>query len=66
MAKKKKIFRVYAKVVTYSYLDVEADDKDEAEEIAENTDGGDFIADDETTKGDFVVAPEELPTKELK
>ena len=38
----KKKFRVWAKSTDYCYLDVEANSKEEAEEIAENSDGGDF------------------------
>lgn len=33
------------KSIDYVYLDVEADSLDEAKEIAENTDGGEFIED---------------------
>lgn len=37
------LYRVWAKMTNYCYLDVEADSIDEAEEIADETDGGDFI-----------------------
>lgn len=38
-------FRVKYKSIDYVYLDVEADSLEEAKEIAENTDGGEFMAD---------------------
>ncbi len=38
-------FRVMYKSTDYVYLDVEADSLEEAKEIAENTDGGEFIED---------------------
>lgn len=40
---KKKKYRVWTTMKTRCYLDVEAYNEDEAWEIAENTDGGDFI-----------------------
>lgn len=40
---KKKKYRVWTTMKTRCYLDVEADNEDEAWEIAENTDGGEFI-----------------------
>lgn len=39
----KKMFRVFAESVTDSYVDVEAYDEQEARDIAEDMDGGDFI-----------------------
>lgn len=36
-------FRVKYRSIDYLYLDVEADTFEEAKEIAENTDGGEFI-----------------------
>ena len=39
------LYRVWAKMTTYCYLDVYADSANEANRIAENTDGGDFIED---------------------
>ena len=42
----KKIFRVQAECITYCYIDIEADSIDEANEIAEETDGGDFTSDE--------------------
>lgn len=38
----KKKFRVFAKYEVYCSVDIEADSKEEAEEIAYNMDGGDF------------------------
>ena len=40
-------YRVWAKMTNYAYLDVEAEDENEALAIAENTDGGEFISSDE-------------------
>lgn len=39
-------FRVVYKEVGYLHLDVEANSPEEAREIAENTDGGEFISDE--------------------
>lgn len=49
-------YRVWAKMTTYSYLDVEADCVDEAETIAKNTDGGEFIT---TNDGNWEVNPDD-------
>lgn len=38
-------YRVMYKSTEYMYIDVEADSIEEAKEIAENTDGGEFIED---------------------
>ena len=38
-------YRVMYKSTEYVYIDVEADSIEEAKEIAENTDGGEFIED---------------------
>ena len=38
-------YRVMYKSIDYVYIDVEADSIEEAKEIAENTDGGEFIED---------------------
>lgn len=40
-----KKFKVWAKCTTYLWLDVEAQNQEEAERIAEQTDGGDFEED---------------------
>lgn len=48
----KKTFRVKAKVTTFCYIDVEADSVEDANEKAEQMDGGDFITTDE---GDFNI-----------
>lgn len=50
-----KKFRVWAKCSNYCYLDVEANSAEEAEEIAGNTDGGDFITDDNPYSGDWEI-----------
>lgn len=52
---KKKTYRVWAKVTSYCYLDVEASSEDEAFAIADDTDGGDFIPCDD---GEFEVMPD--------
>lgn len=44
-------YRVWAEVTSYCYLDVEAKDADEAYDIASETDGGDFITDDNPRHG---------------
>lgn len=67
---KKKTFRVYAKVITYSYIDIEADNEDEANEKAEEQlqtdelDGGDFFSCERG--GEFELAPDSMPTHEVK
>lgn len=38
-------YRVMYRSIDYVYIDVEADSIEEAKEIAENTDGGEFIED---------------------
>lgn len=38
-------FRVYAESTSNYYIEVEAENEEQAKEIAENTDGGDFIED---------------------
>ena len=43
MKNKKKLFRVPVEMTTYLYVDVMASDIDEAFDIADETDGGDFI-----------------------
>lgn len=43
----KKKFRVWATYQSDCYLDIEAEDKDEAYAIAKNTDGGDFTPNDD-------------------
>ena len=53
------IYRVWAKMTTYCYLDVEAEDAYEANEIAENTDGGDFIEDSDPYNGDWEIMESE-------
>ncbi|MEK6829782.1 MAG: hypothetical protein AABY15_06700 [Nanoarchaeota archaeon] len=58
----KKTFKVKAKCTTYSHIEIEAYDVDEANDIAENTDGGDFTSDDEEG-GDWEILSDE--TKEV-
>ena len=51
-----KKFRVYAKYEQYCFADIEAKTKEEAEEIAENMDGGDFdIADNGLDDGNWHI-----------
>ena len=64
MAKKVKTFRVYAKVITYCYVDIEAESKEKAEEIAMGMDGGDFVNQDESG-GDFIVPTNDKPTEQV-
>jgi len=52
MAKKKR-FRVEAEFITYGFIIVEAETSEQANEIAENTDGGDFVTID--NEGDFNI-----------
>ena len=51
------IYRVWAKMTTYCYIDVEAEDEDAALEFAEDADGGDFINSDE---GDWEILDDEV------
>jgi len=53
-----KKYKVTAKFVTYGTTEVEAASYEEAEELAENIDGGDYITDDEN--GEFTTEIEEL------
>jgi hypothetical protein len=55
------IYRVWAKMTTYCYIDVEAEDEDAALEFAEDADGGDFINSD---TGDWEIMYDS--TEELK
>lgn len=48
-------YRVWAKMTNMAYLDVEAKDKDEAEAIALDTDGGEFIPDTNPHSGDWTI-----------
>ena len=52
-------YRVWAKMVTYAYLDVEAESEDEAVEIAYDADGGDFIEDTDPYSGSWEIMEEE-------
>jgi len=51
----KKEFIVYAKYRSICSLNVEADTKEEAEEIARNTDGGHFASEDEDFSSDWHI-----------
>ena len=53
-----KTYRVWAKMISYCYLDVEADSVEEANEIAMETDGGEFINDD-PYGGDWEIMQED-------
>ena len=46
------MYRVWAKMTSYAYLDVDASSKEEAEKIAEEIDGGEFIP---TEDGDWEI-----------
>lgn len=48
-------YRVYAKMTTELYLDVEANSEEEAMDIAEETDGGDFTEVDSYFSGSWDV-----------
>ena len=48
-------YRVWASYVTDCYLDVEADSKEEAERIAEETDGSEFTAGDGFDEDDWHI-----------
>ena len=47
-------YRVWAKCISDVYLDVEADSPEEAWEIANEADGGEFI---DSGKGDWIMNP---------
>lgn len=49
----KKTFRVQAEVISYCYIDVKANNAEEANEIAYNTEAGDFIS--EENGGEFNI-----------
>jgi len=51
-------YRVWAKMTSYSFLDVEAESEQEALEIAEDADGGEFIT---TEDGDWELLPDVKP-----
>lgn len=53
--KTKKRYEVTAIMSTPCYLTVEAYDEEEAREIARETDGGDFMSDDNPYAGDWVI-----------
>jgi hypothetical protein len=47
MYNQKKYFKIEAKMSLYSHIYVEAKNEDEARELAENIDGGDFLPDED-------------------
>lgn len=49
------LYRVWAKMTSYCYLDVDAASADDAYAIACDTDGGDFIEDDNPNSGDWEI-----------
>ena len=57
---KKKTYQVMAVMETYCYLDVEATSIEEAYEIAKDTDGGEFVADNSWGSGDWRIAMENI------
>jgi hypothetical protein len=62
----KKTFRVYAKNVSYSYMDIEANSAEEAEQMAEDSfhDGEDEFQ-DVAFSDSFELAPSDRPTVEV-
>jgi len=50
-----KTFKVTAAFTTYGYIEVVAKDADEAKELAQDTDGGDFITIDPLERSNFEV-----------
>ncbi len=67
---KDKTFRVYAKVISYAYIDIQAKTAEEAEQKAEDQmneeslDAGDFTPCERG--GEFELAPNDIPTEETK
>lgn len=57
-------YRVFAKMVSYCYVDIEAESKEEAEMVAEDIDGGDFEPYDNGQCGSWEICPE--MTREVK
>lgn len=48
-------YRVWAEMITDCYVEVEAESEEEAMNIAEDIDGGDFITDDSYGSGDWRI-----------
>ena len=48
-------YTVEARIISYATLEVEADTAEEAVDIAENTDGGEFIPDSDPGSGAFDI-----------
>ncbi len=53
--KEKRVFRVWAKVTDECYFDVMAGSAEEAYDIGRNTDGGEFLQDDDMFAGSWEV-----------
>jgi hypothetical protein len=51
----RKNFRVWATVTSYCYLDVKAENVDDAMSIVEDTDGGDFTPCPDDDSGSFEI-----------
>ena len=51
------VYRVWAKMTTYCYIDVEAEDEEAALEFAEDADGGDYI---NSNEGDWEILDDEV------
>lgn len=49
------IYRVWAEMISDVYIDIEADSPEEAYDIADNADGGDFI--ESATGGEWRMSP---------
>tara|TARA_R110002020_G_scaffold205887_1_gene410604 strand:+ start:447 stop:698 length:252 start_codon:yes stop_codon:yes gene_type:complete len=62
--KKKRIYRVWAKVTNDCYLDVVAGSDEEAYNMARNEDGGSFLQDDDMFAGSWEVLPYPEPVEE--
>lgn len=60
-------YRVFAKMTSYAYLDVEAETGEKAKEIAENTDGGVFTeGDGDWEIGDAIPLEPQNNTRSLR
>ena len=55
MSGEKRVYRVWAKMTNECYFDVMAGSAEEAYEIGRNTDGGDFLQDDDMFAGSWEV-----------
>ena len=55
MSEKKRVYRVWAKMTNECYFDVMAGSAKEAYDIGRNTDGGEFLLDDNYFSGSWEV-----------